>query len=178
MHHHLFLCRSLEGQPYKAKADVRVGLFLRGDARLSLPYDPLSMQRKSPASPDHSLSLFRPSGRVALILSLFAIAAVSFALYFRYNIIQNTPIGLACEAGEQSLTCTVRLAAIHLFVRGIFGWTSVAAALLQLWRPNVIVFGIGLISAAFGLVLYNTRLSSLAVALLVLSFARAWPGTR
>jgi hypothetical protein len=27
-------------------------------------------------------------------------------------------------------------------------------------------------------VLYNTRLSSLAVALLVLSFARAWPGTR
>lgn len=155
-----------------------MGLFLRGDAGLSLPYDPLSMQRKSPASPDRSVSLFRPSGRAALILSLLAIAAVSFALYLRYYIIQNTPIGLACEAGEQSLTCTARLAAIHLFVRSIFGWTAVAAALLQLWRPNVIVFGIGLISAAFGLVLYNTRLSSLAVALLVLSFARAWPGTR
>ena len=52
---------------------------------------------------------------------------------------------------------------------------AVAAALLQLWRPNVIVFGIGLISAAFGLVLYNTRLSALAVALLLLSFARARP---
>jgi hypothetical protein len=143
-----------------------------------LAYDPLPMQRKSPASSDSSLSLFRPSGRAALILSLLAVAGVSFALYLRYSIIQNTPIGLACEAGEQSLTCTVRLAAIHLFVRSIFGWTAVVAALLQLWRPNVVVFGIGLISAAFGLVLYNTRLSALAVALLVLSFARAWPGTR
>lgn len=141
-----------------------------------MAYDPLPMQRKSPA--DRSLSLFRPSGRAALVLSLLAIAAVSFALYLRYRIIQNTPIGLACEAGEQSLTCTARLAAIHLFVRSIFGWTAIVAALLQLWRPNVVVFGIGLISAAFGLVLYNTRLSALAVALLVLSFARAWPGKR
>lgn len=136
------------------------------------------MQRKSPVSPDRSVSLFRPSSRAALILSLLAVAAVSFALYLRYNIIQNTPIGLACEAGEQSLTCTLRLVAIHLFVRSIFGWTAVVAALLQLWRPNVVVFGIGLFSAAFGLVLYNTRFSALAVALLVLSFARAWPGTR
>jgi hypothetical protein len=136
------------------------------------------MQRKSPDSPDRSLTLFRPSGRAALILSLLAIAAVGFALFLRYRIIQNTPIGLACEAGEQSLTCTVRLAAIHLFVRSIFGWTAVAATLVQLWRPSIVVFGIGLISAAFGLVLYNTRLSALAVALLVLSFARAQSGMR
>jgi hypothetical protein len=59
-----------------------------------------------------------------------------------------------------------------------FGWTALVAALLQLWRPNVVVFGIGLISASFGLVLYNTRLSALAVALLVLSLARARPGAR
>ena len=133
------------------------------------------MQRKSLAGPDRSVTLFKPSARAALILSLLAIAAVGFALYLRYGIIQNTPIGLACEAGEQSLTCTIRFAAIHLFARSIFGWVAVAAALLQLWRPNVIVFGIGLISAAFGLVLYNTRLSALAVALLLLSFARARP---
>ena len=90
------------------------------------------MQRESPPQSDLSLTLFKPSGRAALILSLLAIAAVSVALYLRYRIIQNTPIGLACEAGEQSLTCTARLAAIHLFVRSIFGWTAVAAALLQL----------------------------------------------
>ena len=136
------------------------------------------MQRKSPARPDLSLNLFKPSGRAVLILSPLVVAAVGLALYLRYDIIQNTPIGLACEAGEQSLTCTVRLAAIHLFVRSIFGWTAVVAALLQLWRPNVVAFGIGLISASFGLVLYNTRLSALAVALLVLSLARARPGAR
>ena len=39
--------------------------------------------------------------------------------------------------------------------------------------PDELIFWL-----AFGLVLYNTRLSALAVALLVLSFARAWPGTR
>ena len=111
-------------------------------------------------------------------MSPLVAAAVGLALYLRYGIIQNTPIGLACEAGEQSLTCAARLAAIHLFVRSIFGWTAVVAALLQLWRPNVVVFGIGLISASFGLVLYNTRLSALAVALLVLSLARARPVAR
>jgi hypothetical protein len=136
------------------------------------------MQRESPARPDLSLSLFKPSARAVLILSPLVATAVGLALYLRYGIIQNTPIGLACEAGEQSLTCAARLAAIHLFVRGIFGWTAVVAALLQLWRPNVVTFGIGLISAAFGLVLYNTRLSALAVALLVLSLARARPGAR
>jgi hypothetical protein len=41
-----------------------------------------------------------------------------------------------------------------------------------------VTFGIGLLSASFGLVLYNTRLSALAVALLVLSLARARSGAR
>jgi hypothetical protein len=136
------------------------------------------MQRESPPQSDLSLTLFKPSGRAVLILSPLVVAAVGLALYLRYDIIQNTPIGLACEAGEQSLTCAVRLAAIHLFVRSIFGWTAVVAALLQLWRPNIVAFAIGLISAAFGLVLYNTRLSALAVALLVLSLARARSGAR
>jgi len=111
-------------------------------------------------------------------LSPLVVAAVGFALYLRYGIIQNTPIGLACEAGEQSLVCMVRLAAIQLFVRSIFGWTAVAASLFHLWRPNIAAFAVGLLSVAFGLVLYNTRLSAFAVVLLVLSLARARPGAR
>jgi hypothetical protein len=130
------------------------------------------MQRSSEHPPQTLGPAFAPSPGVLASLIALAAAALGFALYLRYGIIQNTPIGLACEAGEQSATCAVRLAVIQLFARGVFGWTAVIAALIQLWRPNPLAFGIGLIAACFGLVLYNTRLSALAVALLVLSLAR------
>jgi hypothetical protein len=122
--------------------------------------------------------LFLPSKRYALTLALMSLMALVLALYLRYGLIQNTPIGLACEAGEESLTCTIRFAVILLFVRGVFGWTALAAAVVQLIRPNRIAFGIGLTAAALGLVLYNLRLSGLAVALLVLSLARVAPEGR
>jgi hypothetical protein len=136
------------------------------------------MQRESQDRPALSLTLFKPSGRAVLIVSPLVLAAVGLALYLRYGMIQNTPIGLACEAGERSLTCAVRIAVINVFMRGGFGWTALVAALAQLWRPNLAAFAIVLLSAAFGLVLYNTRLSALAVALLVLSLARAQSGAR
>jgi Gpi18-like mannosyltransferase len=124
------------------------------------------------------LTLYRPSLRATLILVPVAAAALGVALFLRYGIIQNTPIGLGCEAGEESFTCIVRFAAILLFTWEVFGWAAVAAALVQLWRPNIIAFGIGVVFAALGLVLYNTRLSALAVALLVISLARAAPKAR
>jgi Gpi18-like mannosyltransferase len=124
------------------------------------------------------LGLFRPSLPATLILVPLVIAALGVALFLRYGIIQNTPIGLACEGGGESLTCTVRLTAILMFTWDVFGWVAVAAALIQLWRPNSVAFGISVVFAALGLVLYNTRLSALAVALLVLSLARAAPKAR
>ena len=69
----------------------------------------------------------------------------------------------------------MRLAVILLFIRSVFGWTALIAAAINLVRPNAVVFGIGLVAAAMGLVLYNTRLSALAVPLLLLSLARAAP---
>ena len=122
--------------------------------------------------------LFLPSRRYGLALAGLGVVAVALALFLRYGLIQNTPIGLACEAGDRSFTCMVRLAAILLFARSIFGWTALAAAIVQLTRPNRIAFGIGLIAAALGLVLYNLRLSALAVALLALSLARVAPEER
>jgi Gpi18-like mannosyltransferase len=124
------------------------------------------------------LTLYRPSLRATLILAPTVAAALGVALFLRYGIIQNTPIGLACEAGEDSFTCTVRFAAILLFTWDVFGWVAAAAALVQLWRPNTIAFCVGSVFAALGLVLYNTRLSALAVALLVISLARAAPKAR
>jgi hypothetical protein len=116
--------------------------------------------------------LFAPSTRTIIVLAALGAGALSTALFLRYGIIQNTPIGLACEAGEESLTCKVRLAVILMFIQDCFGWTALIAAGVQLWRPNSVTLGVGLVFALLGLVLYNTRASALAVTLLVLSFAR------
>jgi hypothetical protein len=134
------------------------------------------MQRPSKTPPKALSPTFAPPLRALAIILPLATGALASALYLRYGIIQNTPIGLACEAGEESVTCTLRLAVIHLFACGLFGWTALITALIQLWRPNTLAFSIGLITACFGLVLYNTRLSALAVALLVLSLARVRRG--
>ena len=122
--------------------------------------------------------LFLPSKRVLAVLAALGLAALGAALYLRYSVIQNSVIGTACEAGEQSFTCELRLAVILLFVQGAFGWAALIASSVQLWRPNVVAFGAGLVFALLGLVLYNTRVSALAVALLVLSLARPSPGRR
>jgi hypothetical protein len=122
--------------------------------------------------------LFLPSKRAAAILTLLGIAALGAALYLRYAIIQNSAIGVACEAGEASFSCKARLAVIFMFVQDCFGWTAMIAAGVQLWRPNIVAFGTGLVFALLGLVLYNTRASALAVTLLVLSLARPSPEGR
>lgn len=131
-----------------------------------------------PDAETHQPKLFLPSRRAAAVLAVIAVAALSAALFLRYAIIQNSAIGVACEAGEESLTCKLRLAVILMFVRGIFGWVALAAAGLQLLRPNTVAFGTGVVFALLGLVLYNTRISALAVALLVLSLARPAPRER
>jgi hypothetical protein len=133
------------------------------------------MQCPSESPPQHLPRTFAPSRRALAILVPLTLAALALAFYLRHVIIQNTPLGLACDAGEQSFVCGVRFITIQLFVRDVFGWLAVAAAAVQLWRPNVLVFGTGLVAAGIGLVLYNNRLSALAVALLVISLARAVP---
>ena len=122
--------------------------------------------------------LFLPSRRAAAVLAVLGLAALSTALFLRYSMIQNAGLGVACEAGAVSLTCKARLAVILMFVQGSFGWVAMIAAGVQLWKPNIVAFGTGLVFALLGLVLYNTRVSALAVALLVLSLARPLPGRR
>jgi hypothetical protein len=116
--------------------------------------------------------LFLPSRRASLVLAALSIVSLSTALFLRYGIVQNSVIGVACEAGEMSLTCKIRLAVILAFMQDLFGWVAMIAAGVQLWRPNIVAFGTSLIFALVGLVLYNTRASALAICLLVLSLAR------
>jgi hypothetical protein len=122
--------------------------------------------------------LFLPSRREALLLALAGALSLGLALLLRYVIIQNTPLGIGCDAGEATLTCKVRLAVILMFTFSVFGMAALAAAAIQLWRPHIVTFGIGLVLALIGLVLYNTGASALAFTLLLLSLARPLPGAR
>jgi hypothetical protein len=132
----------------------------------------MTVESESPAASERQ---FIPSQRTMIVLTVLGLAALGAVLFLRYSIIQNTPIGLACEAGEASFTCKLRLIVIIMFTQECFGWTALIAALVQLWRPNAIALGVGLVFALLGLVLYNTRVSALAVTLLVLSLARPRP---
>jgi hypothetical protein len=132
----------------------------------------MTIESDAKAGPRRRLNL--SLGAVAILVVL-GLAALGTALFLRYDLIQNTPIGLVCEVSDASFTCKLRLVVIIMFINECFGWIALIAALVQLWRPNAIALGVGLVFALLGLVLYNTRVSALAVTLLVLSLARPTP---
>jgi hypothetical protein len=119
----------------------------------------------------HSRS-FLPSPRVANLLIALGAAALGYALYLRYLVIENSTMGLACEAGLNTSACMARKIAIFLFRYQAFGILALVVSVYHLLRPQLYAFALGMIAAAFGLVLYNNGLAALATALLVVSFAR------
>jgi hypothetical protein len=120
-------------------------------------------------------NLFRPTGRQWAVLIPVGLSALGCAFYLRYGVIQDVPTGLACDAGPPTLLCMTRSGAIATYERGGFGALALAAAALNLLRPQVALFVVGIATAALGAVLYNA-LSGLAVALLILSLARPTAG--
>jgi hypothetical protein len=119
--------------------------------------------------------LFLPTARQANWLLTIGFLALGEALYLRYLVIEYAPVALACQAGLQTWLCTTFRLVIILFNHSTFGWIALAAALLNLLRPSVVLVSIALAAAGFGLVLHNADLSGLAVALLVVSLARPAP---
>ena len=119
--------------------------------------------------------LFLPTARQTNWLLVIGFLALGEALYLRYLAIEYATVALACQAGLQTWLCTTFRLVIILFNHSAFGWIALAAALLNLLRPSVLLVSIGLAAAAFGLVLHNADLSGLAVALLVVSLARRAP---
>ena len=120
-------------------------------------------------------AIFRP-GKTALV-ALFAVggAALACALYIRYRLIEQAEVGLACQAGLESVACAVRKYAAALFTHSAFGAGAAVVAALNLIRPSPVLLVPALALACFGVVLYNANLAALAVALLVLSLARRAP---
>jgi hypothetical protein len=124
-----------------------------------------------------SARLFLPSARQTNWLLIVGFLSLGEALYLRYLGIENSQMSLACRAGLNTWVCSTLKLLIDLFMHSVLGWAAIAAALLNLMRPSVVVLSFALIATAFGLVLHNTGLSGLAAALLMLSLARPAPAT-
>lgn len=116
--------------------------------------------------------LFRPTVRQLNVLIPLGLVAFGYALYIRYLWVEQTPVGLACDGGLPTWGCATRRLALTLSQHSVFGLVAIAAALLNLVRPSLVLFAIALVAAGFGIVLYNVSLSGLAVAFMILSLAR------
>ena len=113
--------------------------------------------------------------RQAICLAVLALAALAYGFFMRYRIIEQSAVSNASESGGANWLCASRRTAIALFTPQVFGIVALGAALLNLLRPSVVFWGLALLSSGVGIVLYNTSLSALAVALLILSLARPVP---
>jgi hypothetical protein len=116
--------------------------------------------------------LFRPSPSALNWVIAIGFVSLGYVIYLRYLVIEQSSIGLACDAGLKTWQCLARTVVSALFNHQVFGWVGLGAAALALMRPSLPLFAIGLAASAFGLVLYDAALSGLAAALLIMCFAR------
>jgi hypothetical protein len=123
--------------------------------------------------------LYRPSRAQILWLAAVASVAIAGGYFLRYRIIEASTVGLACDAalraGSQTLTCEIRRVATLMFNNSVFSYVALAAAVLNLVRPSIVLMSVGLFAGGAGVVLYNAGLSGFALALLILSLARPAP---
>ena len=119
--------------------------------------------------------LFLPTARQANWILAVGFLSVGEALYLRYLAIENSTVSLACQAGLDTWLCSTFRLTIVLFNHQIFGAVALAAALLNLLRPSLVLVTLALAAAAFGIVLHNADLAALATGLLILSLARPAP---
>ena len=120
---------------------------------------------------------FKPTARQVNGLLIVGFAALGYALYLRYTVIEQSTVSLACQAGSPTWLCFTRKIFLALFQNGVFGIVALAAAALNLIRPSLVLIAIALIACGFGIVLYNVEMSALAVGFLILSLARPAPAT-
>src|SRR5439155_19707423 len=119
--------------------------------------------------------LFLPTARQMNWLTLIALLSLGEALYLRYLAIEYAPVSLACQAGLDTWLCTTFRFVIVLFNHSVFGWLALAAALLNLVRPSILLLALAIGASGFGVVLHNAGLAGLAFGLLILSLARPAP---
>jgi hypothetical protein len=118
---------------------------------------------------------FRPRPIPALALVALSAVSLGLAIYVRYWLVEPASVGLVCDAGAMTPLCIFRRTFIGIFVWNGFGGAALVATALALLRPSSLLVGVALIAGFLGVVLYNTQLSALALALLPLVLARPAP---
>jgi len=118
---------------------------------------------------------FLPGPRASNIIIACGAAALGWAVYMRYALVEQSAVGLAC-AGIETFTCESRATVIALFGYSAFGIAALITSAIQFIRPSVTMFTVALMATAIGVVMYNNNLSALAAGLLLISFARPWRG--
>ena len=123
------------------------------------------------------MKLFLPSARATNLLLIVGFGALGYALYLRYRQPRAVERRLGLCRRPRHLDVLEpprRRASVPEFgVRHSARWRwprSICGG------PSLILFALALALACLGVVLYNAGLSSLAVGLLLLSFARPAPG--
>ena len=120
---------------------------------------------------------FLPTARQTNWLLIIAVLAVGEAMYLRYMAIENLNVELACQAGLKTWLCAAFHVSTALYNHYVFGAVALAAALLNLIQPSIVLVAVALAAGGFGLVLHNPELSALAAGLLILSLAPRAPST-
>src|SRR6516225_7595786 len=105
--------------------------------------------------------LFLPTARQTNWLLIIAFLSVGQAMYLRYMAIENLNVELACQAGLKTWLCGAFHVSIALYNHYVFGGVALAAALLNLIRPSIVLVAIALAAGDFAIVLRNPGVSAL-----------------
>ena len=93
------------------------------------------------------MKLFLPNARATNWLLVVGFCSIGFALYMRYLAIEQSTVGLACQAGLNTWLCFTRQITIVLFTYSVFGWFALIVATLNFLRPSLVLFAIALAAA-------------------------------
>ena len=93
------------------------------------------------------MKLFLPSARATNWLLIVGFCSIGYALYMRYLAVEQSTVGLACQAGLNTWLCFTRQITIALFTYSAFGWAALVVAAVNLLRPSLFLFAIALAAA-------------------------------
>jgi len=118
------------------------------------------------------MRLFLPTPRETNLLILLGFAAFGYALYLRILVVDTPAIEVACAEGLVRMVCGLRRTVIELTDLQFFGGVALVCSVVHFIRPRFATLATGLVAALFGLILRNTGVSALAMAILIMGFAR------